>query len=54
MRIFVEGETAGHEQRITLDPVEFTGAPAPTLRRQAFLAIVSSSALATTLARKST
>ena len=53
MRIFVEGETAGHEQRITLDPAQFTGTPAPILRRPAFLAIVSSSALATTLARKS-
>ena len=53
MRIFVEGETAGNEQRITLDPAQFTGSPAPTLRRPSFLAIVSSSALATTLARKS-
>jgi len=53
LRIFVEGETNGHEQHLTLDPAHFTGAPAPTLRRPAFLAIVSSSALATTLASKS-
>ena len=53
MRITMEGETAGNEQRITLDPAQFTGSPAPVLRRPAFLAIVSSSALATTLARKS-
>ncbi len=53
LRIFVEGEKAGHEHRITLDPTRFTGTPAPILRRPIFLAIVSSSALATTLARKS-
>lgn len=53
LRIQVDGETAGHEHRISLDPADFTGAPAPTLFRPAFLAIVSSSALATTLARKS-
>jgi nitronate monooxygenase len=53
LRIAVESGTPGAEHRITFDPARFTGAPAPVLRRPAFLAIVSSSALATTLARKS-
>ena len=53
LRIAVEGETAGTEHRITFDPSRFMGAPVPVLHRPAFLAIVSSSALAATLARKS-
>lgn len=53
MKILVEGDSTGGEHLITLDPAQFTGAPAPTLQRPKFLAIVSSSALATTLARKS-
>lgn len=53
MKIFVEGDSSGGTHHISLDPVQFTGSPAPTLRRPKFLAIVSSSALATTLARKS-
>ena len=52
LRIAVDGETPGTEHRITFDPTHFTGTPAPDLRRPQFLAIVSSSALATTLARK--
>ena len=52
MRIHVEGETAGAEHRISFDPAQFTGSPAPDLHRPAFLAIVSSSALAATMARK--
>lgn len=53
LRIAVEGETANNEHRITFDPAKFTSGPPPALRRPSFLAIVSSSALATTLARKS-
>lgn len=52
LRIAVEGETPTEEHRIQLDPAKFMGAPAPVLPRPLFLAIVSSSALATTLARK--
>ena len=52
LRLAVEGEIPGTETRIRLDPAQFTGPPAPTLPRPQFLAIVSSSALATTLARK--
>jgi nitronate monooxygenase len=53
LRVAVEGGTPGIEPRITFDPTLFTGTPAPVLRRPAFLAIVSSSALGATLARKS-
>ena len=53
MRILVEGEPASGEHHISLDPVQFTGTPVPILHRPKFLAIVSSSALAATLARKS-
>ncbi|MBP9914565.1 MAG: nitronate monooxygenase [Opitutaceae bacterium] len=52
LRIAVEDETPGTEHRICLDPAQIMGAPAPVLARPKFLAIVSSSALATTLARK--
>ncbi|MDP3069930.1 MAG: nitronate monooxygenase [Opitutaceae bacterium] len=52
LRIAVAGETPGVEHRIGFDPAHFTGTPVPALRRPQFLAIVSSSALATTLARK--
>lgn len=38
----------------TFDPAAFCGVSAPALKRPAFLAIVSSATLATTLARKST
>lgn len=53
LRIAVDGETAGAEHRLTFDPTRYTGAPAPVLHRPAFLAVVSSSALAATLVRKS-
>lgn len=52
LRIAVEGEKPGSEHRIHFDPAQFMGSPAPVLPRPQFLAIVSSSALATTLARK--
>lgn len=52
LRVSIDGESTGTEHRITFDPAHFTGAPALVLRRPKFLAIVSSSALATTLARK--
>lgn len=52
LRIAVEGETPDTEHRVRLDPAQFMGTPAPVLKRPQFLAIVSSSALATTLARK--
>lgn len=52
LRLAVEGGTPDHEQRLVFDPAAYTGGPAPTLSRPAFLAIVSSSALATTMARK--
>lgn len=53
LRISVEGETPGLEQLIDLDPAQFIPAPVPALPRPQFLAIVSSVALATSLARKS-
>jgi len=53
LRIAVEGETAGREHRLVFDPAQLGGAPAPVLRRPGFLAIVSSSALAATMVRKS-
>jgi nitronate monooxygenase len=53
LRIAVDGEAAGREHRLVFDPAQLGGAPAPVLRRPAFLAIVSSSALAATLVRKS-
>jgi NAD(P)H-dependent flavin oxidoreductase YrpB (nitropropane dioxygenase family) len=51
LRIAVEGEKPGSEHRIRFDPAQFMSPPAPVLPRPQFLAIVSSSALATTLAR---
>ncbi|MEO9111664.1 MAG: nitronate monooxygenase [Lacunisphaera sp.] len=52
LRIAIEDETPGTEHRIRFDPAQFMGGSAPVLQRPRFLAIVSSSALATTLARK--
>lgn len=52
LRIAVDGESAGSEHHISLDPKQFTTTSTLTLIRPKFLAIVSSSALATTLARK--
>ncbi len=52
LRITVEGESADQKHLTHFDPAQFMGSPAPELPRPKFLAIVSSSALATTLARK--
>jgi len=48
----VEGALPGEVHRIGFDPADFLVEPRPALRRPAFLAIVSSAALATMLARK--
>lgn len=54
LRLATDGAPAGAEPVLTFDPSDlFFGAPPPALHRPRFLAIVSSSALATTLARKS-
>jgi nitronate monooxygenase len=50
LRIDVDGAQAGEESSSSLDPADFAGG---TLRRPAFLAIVSSATLALTLAKKS-
>jgi nitronate monooxygenase len=47
-------KVAGEEHRSSLDPAELLPPASPPLRRPRFLAIVSSSVLALTLARKST
>ena len=52
LRLAVEGGTPEHEQRLVFDPADYSGGALPVLHRPAFLAIVSSSALATTMARK--
>lgn len=53
LRIAVEGADAAREENVELDPATFLSVSRPTLRRPRFLAIVSSSTLAMTLARKS-
>ncbi|HTO02386.1 MAG TPA: nitronate monooxygenase [Opitutus sp.] len=53
LKLNVEGATAGNEVILTFDPGRFSSEPRLVLRRPRFLAIVSSSALAMTLARKS-
>ncbi|MDH3719602.1 MAG: nitronate monooxygenase [Planctomycetota bacterium] len=53
LKIDVTGEQSNDEYRVRFDPVEFCRQRMPTLRRPKFLAIVSSSALATMLARRS-
>ena len=53
LRVAVEGATPGSEHTCSLDPLDYCPVEKPTLRRPAFLAIVSSSTLALTLARKS-
>jgi NAD(P)H-dependent flavin oxidoreductase YrpB (nitropropane dioxygenase family) len=53
LRMNVSGQTAGKEVMLEFNPTEFFQGKAPTLKRPQFLAIVSSSVLATTLARKS-
>lgn len=53
LRLTTDGAPAGTEPVLTFDPSDlFPGAPPPVLRRPRFLAIVSSSTLAATLARK--
>ncbi|HWA25532.1 MAG TPA: nitronate monooxygenase [Lacunisphaera sp.] len=50
--IEVAGKSAGSDPQATLDPAAFLAAPPATLKRPWFLAIISSSVLALTLARK--
>lgn len=52
LKLAVEGAAAGAEHAVAFDPALLSPAPRPVLRRPAFLAIVSSSTLAMTLARK--
>jgi NAD(P)H-dependent flavin oxidoreductase YrpB (nitropropane dioxygenase family) len=53
LKLTVDGALPGEEFLATLDPREVCGGEPPPLRRPCFLAIVASSTLATTLARKS-
>lgn len=53
LRVAVEGATPEQDHHVGFDPADHLPAPAPALRRPRFLAIVSSSTLALTLARKS-
>ena len=53
LRIDVDGALPGEEFLSTFDPSVFAGQPAAPLKRPQFLAIVSSSTLATSLVRKS-
>jgi NAD(P)H-dependent flavin oxidoreductase YrpB (nitropropane dioxygenase family) len=52
IRLDIEGDAADKAERVALDPRDLGGVSTP-LRRPRFLAIVSSSSLATLLARKS-
>lgn len=52
LRIAVDGLPAGEAPILELDPADYIRGPKPALSRPAFLAIVSSSVLATMLARK--
>jgi nitronate monooxygenase len=54
LAIDVLGAPSGHNHRLRLEPAAFLKPPHPALRRPIFLAIVSSSALAVSLARKAT
>jgi len=54
MKVFVEGSLPDEVFLSKFDPAKFFKGPPPILRRPYFLAIVASSTLATTLARKST
>jgi NAD(P)H-dependent flavin oxidoreductase YrpB (nitropropane dioxygenase family) len=54
LKIDVTGALPGDEGLSTFDPRTLFGGPAPVLARPKFLAIISSSTLALTLARKST
>ncbi len=53
MKIDVQGALPGENFVTKFDPANFLGQSAPVLKRPRFIAIVSSAALATTLARKS-
>ncbi|MDX6767372.1 MAG: nitronate monooxygenase [Candidatus Methylacidiphilales bacterium] len=53
LRIDVAGSVAGEETSVSFDPAQFWRGTPPPLARPLFLAIVSSSTLATNLARKS-
>ncbi len=52
LRIDVEGLQPGEEFHTALNPEELWGAPAPSLKRPKFVAIISSTVLALTLAQK--
>jgi nitronate monooxygenase len=54
LKLTVEGAVAGEDVLLTFNPGEFAPEPRPALRRPLFLAIVSSTTLAVTLARKAT
>ena len=54
MRIQVEGSNANDEHEVHFDPKSVISSPASTLMRPKFLAIVSSTVLAATMAKKST
>lgn len=54
IRFDVEGLARGEEEWLTFDPAAHWGAPPPPLRRPGFLAVISATSLATTLARKAT
>ena len=53
LKLDVGGATEGKVHTTNFDPTEFFAEPRPSLRRPAFLAIVSSATLAMTLVRKS-
>ena len=53
LKLDVDGATAGQVRMVDFDPTAFFPESRPSLRRPAFLAIVSSATLAMTLARKS-
>lgn len=52
LKLDVEGASPDEEFHSTFDPADFCGGPPPSLRRPHFLAIISSTVLALTLARK--
>lgn len=54
LRIAIDGTLAGEAPVVELNPADYISSPEARLSRPAFLAIVSSSALATMLARKAT
>ena len=54
LKLHVQGAPAGMDSMLRFNPCDFVLSDRPTLRRPTFLAIVSSSVLAMTLARKAT